>query len=56
MKSLFKKATLATAARSLALGGLAAASISALTVPATAQSTDIGRVNGVVTDAGQGSF
>ena len=56
MKSLFKKATLATAARSLALGGLAAGSISALTVPAAAQSTEIGRLDGVVTDALQGTF
>ena len=56
MKSLFKKATLATAARSLALGGLAAGSISALTVPAAAQSTEIGRLDGVVTDAVQGTF
>ena len=55
MKSLFKKATLATAARSLALGGLAAGSISALTVPAAAQSTEIGRLDGVVTDAARGA-
>ncbi|MEO1018677.1 MAG: TonB-dependent receptor [Pseudomonadota bacterium] len=56
MNSLLRKATLLSAARGLALGGLAAGSISALTVPAAAQSEEIGRLDGVVTDAVQGTF
>ncbi|MEO1322102.1 MAG: TonB-dependent receptor [Pseudomonadota bacterium] len=56
MHSLLRKATLITAARTLALSSFAAGSISALTVPAAAQSEEIGRLDGVVTDAGQGSF
>ncbi|MEL7101922.1 MAG: TonB-dependent receptor [Pseudomonadota bacterium] len=56
MNSLLRKATLLSAARGLALGGLAAGSISALTVPAAAQSEEIGRLDGVVTDAAQGTF
>ncbi|MEL7043144.1 MAG: TonB-dependent receptor [Pseudomonadota bacterium] len=54
MKITLKSATLATAARSLAIGGLTACSISALTVPAVAQAADIGRVQGTVTDAARG--
>ena len=54
MKSLFRNATIATAARGIALGGLAACSISAFTVPASAQATEIGRLDGVVTDAARG--
>ena len=54
MNSFIRKATLATAARSLALGSLAVCSISALTVPAAAQSEEIGRLSGQVSDAAQG--
>ncbi|WP_273242531.1 TonB-dependent receptor [Hyphomonas atlantica corrig.] len=55
MNSLLRKATLATAARSLMLSGIAIGSISAFTVPAAAQSEEIGRLGGVVSDAAQGT-
>lgn len=55
MTSIFKKATVASAARGLALGGLAVSSISALTVPAAAQAADTGRLDGTVTDAERGN-